>query len=354
MPARGQWDESALRRWLDARLEEAEGFAGLPGLRFDCVVRIPPPVELSAAEIAAIEAEVAGKPDHPKRSLLESHREGQKAAGAGAKTTIWLHSDAVWRWNREVQAGEYFDTGRLDDDQWRLAPTQIAIHSVSAPALRAGEGTLEGVRAGAEWLVRVILHAGFGGRGTPPYTVQSVSVDATTWTADLRAEPGIATWVVGGFESGEPVIRRVEYRASPLPQWVGGRAEFGGWRYDEAVKRVIPSWAAQYFGGGKLFRRVDEVRFAAVDPAQVRALCAVPSVVKGDMLRGALDRVRAVNDWRPGRMGKDLLASGQVQERVPLPDPRAPETAWRWIGWTVGGGLLLGVIVRRIVLRAGA
>ncbi|MBX3402468.1 MAG: hypothetical protein KF699_03550 [Phycisphaeraceae bacterium] len=318
---------------------------------------------LTPDELTSLRAEVAGKPYHPKRVLLDN-AERQIRDGKQSVHMFWL-SDSRGRWRFGL---EY--PGQLVSD---------TVYDPSGQSWQRGNGTLKlfrarDVEAGgvvdqdpkAEELtfrpaIDRILFGSLGANSALGVRMQAVQVDGDRWVAEffLPTEAGRAgeMTITGRWseEHKRGFVEQLEYARPRVPGHRGDRVRFYGWTHSPDADIWVATDIQFFDGLNRMERRYTSVDVRALSATDVRIALDVPTSGAVDTFRGVVRLSRRL-DYPAGRDERLDPDAGTIAESrtlrghgtSPAPDRR------RLLGWTVLGAISVIaslLICRRVGLR---
>lgn len=318
---------------------------------------------LNSDELASLRAEVAGKPYHPKRLLLEN-AEIRIRDGKQSVHMFWLSDErGRWRFGLEYPGTLVSDTVYDPTGQsWQRGNGTLKLFR--SQDVEKG-GTVDQDPKAEEMTFRPaldrILFGSLGANSTLGVRLQSFRFNGSNWEAlfFLDAETlRIGEMTATGRWSGECeriFVEQVEYARPRKPGQRGDRVLFRGWKFfsDSGL------WAAtdvQFLDGlGRLERRYTGVDVRVLSATEVREALEVPAADTVDMFRGTVRLARRI-DFAAGRDERLDPEAGTITESRPLrgKHPQQPIDRRRLLGWimlSVIGVIASLLIGRRLGLR---
>lgn len=330
--------------------------------RADCGLdSLPSPVEihikvefhstLTAAEADAMRAEVAGKPDHPKRAELQQYDREIKAGPQVQRRAFFVKDSSHWRFNQDFDLSNipYYDTAYTPDEAWSLSSTEVSVmdpRTGSAPDRTIGLSP-----------------------GTLSQNIQTFTCAGTHWSFDLvcdrpREAPLESPFRLVFNRGAAPTVVIIgdwidsEHRAQINEMFLAradGRKEaltrYEQWRREPTLDRLIPSRVSEYSAEGRLVRVLKFDSTSLIPEERFQELVQLPSFDGSDPFRGKIIATR-MRDFRPdaGSITR-RLTDGSVTT-AQLPDV-APRDYWflRVAGWVASLALILGLVIARVLRR---
>ena len=115
-----------VERWF--RQELARAATPLAGLKnIQLTYRVEKPSELTAAELAEVQREIAGKPDHPKRMIAERSERRLRDGDETERYTLYLRSPDEWRVGHDYLGTKYFDCAAVPGLVWGFSNGQLTL-----------------------------------------------------------------------------------------------------------------------------------------------------------------------------------------------------------------------------------
>lgn len=310
-------------------------------------------------ERAALEAEIAGKPEHPRRyEFIEMDRR-LRNGGDATTAKLWKFSDDQWRISEDrpfVERYQWSEAARRGDAGWRMVEVNLNLMSAANP--QRGYDIQGDVRqAGNIW--RALTTRGIS--GGPDWVAKSASREGDRWTGVLASPDGMRERTLFGTFDGEgnlDIQRSETTRSDDEPKWLG---EWRTYEPDDAgvlpmvVKGLKPAKAVR--GGNSSPHLWELIKWEPVDMSLRQSLTAIPDPNLGDPLGRPLDKLVGIDDRSDGRTpmpswGKSLVKADPTSP--PLQAPARPAAGAQSIpGWLtpVVAGILGVIILVLVVIR---
>jgi len=353
--SKGEPTEAEVRAWLEAEIERASNL-DLPA-PFAVKWTYEDYNVLSGNELAALRAEVAGKPFHPRRPELEA-AERQVREGKTLMHLLWLRDNGGrWRFGIEHPGMIVTDTGYGPNESWRLSNGTLKLfdHRV----VEAGTDPTQSPRS-REYVFRPDLQAVFFGSLSSTRAlgigIKELSVAGEQWHATFEPATPSATSVIAEFTcrwseaDGRGFVERVRYARHPQPEFQGHTETFEGWK---KLGETGP-WAATTInrldGKGRTWRRITRVEFVELSAAELKQALDVPVQGATDPFRGTI-AIKEEADYTTGVVTDMAAATAGGESTRAIPGFAANQGLdWRnVVGWAVLGaiGVFIAVLVAR-------
>jgi len=335
---------AAVTGWID---QQASSGADYGESRFEIVYQRRLYPATSAAQVAALEREVAGKPDHPLHGQLETAKRRLEKPDEIVVHVHW-ESPVSWRlsttYKYEDKELPYADFAVTADGAWALTAQQLTI--VDPKSFPPNQDYLSLVTE-FETVAQDIL---FGGLSLPKrlgLTRGPVVMNGDKWECTFsnpdRTYTFRGTWdetAARGFVTSYRLVR------GPDPAFVGTERVMSGWaRHGDLW---IAADAIEHRPDGRPTASTKFVSIRPLTKSDFQTATATPKVDGADVLRGPVTVAR-VYDLRPGRMEASFPTD---PERAPVSLEEPGETtSLRRAGWVTAGVLVLvfaGLIGRRL------
>lgn len=344
-------DDAAAFRVFEATWNEAQGFELPPGYVYEWHLLQYP--RLDDGALASLNAQAAGKPDHPAhRVILEEER--RRTSGADrARRRLYFLDKRNWRYNETNDAESiYVDQVVTNDLIWVLTPGVLTVLSPSSPAPPSRDYA-KSIASCASEIGRFRwqdLHRGRGVALRPLRASESRGA-----VMGVTGATGFEFEYRGRFDTGTfvPDSRRVIASAA-VPSAVGETTLYSEFSpepsFDAPVAhRVVDVDPA---GRAKMAYVLREVRTLSSD--EFRELSRMPGPSDSDPVRGP-SQYTSVVDFRPGAENVTLSSEGSSAV-FPLPASelgRPPSSSLRRIGWT-GVAIIIAALTGIRVWRSRA
>ncbi len=315
---------------------------------------------LTPEEVAALRAEVAAHPEHPR--LQELNTIDRQLRGEKITMSFEFFADGKDRFRYNLTAGNYFtDLVYVPGRSWSMNSQEVAVFDPVAAAQSSDERQapllmLPTIRADLDQM----FHGGIGGFiGTLKLTMEEPLIEGDRWKMIGWSRPKgheIRYEITGRWDHGDNrgfVESAFLVTRTFAPETVGTGHRFGDWKKDPAIGR----WVAHRIEHVKPGNRVSRVAyFEGAKPFPAGGFDAVTRTpVEGgtDIIRGPVKATMFV-DLNTGK-GTEITPSG---ERKPLKVvPAERPASWltlRTVGWVTLGVLLIAAIVLRVRGRSNA
>lgn len=299
--------------WMTAEWQRADRFE-LPENMYISFTRTEF-ADGSADDLAALEAMIAGKPDHPKRREAETLRRKLEHGGDVTTWRLWYESDDRYRIAQTFPEGfpavRYNDVVVDGDRSWRM--TNRGLHLLDMDALPENEHPRMNLSQFQTALMQSIW-PGFGS-GSMNRTPSEVRVDSGVWLCEIESESPGHRWVLeAGLTPDGPRIgasRVVEFASNDA--YEGGRIEYGDWGPLPVLDRPA-AFTQTFFGrNGVVQYEIGIVEVREIRAGELDSLLVEPSADSTDPIRGRSE-FAAVYDLR----GKpSVIETGLDTEELP-------------------------------------
>lgn len=306
----------------------------------------------SPAEVARLTQEVGGRPDHPRRPILE---ESQRRLAKGpdiATYSVWVKSRESLRVNREIDGVTgYLDQVLSPSVMWTMTPMQLTIVDPEhAPANRDARGNIPGWEKDIGFFRFGGVHLGHRIALQPDSAIQLTDA----WQIVARARNGL---VIEYALQWDPRADRGyfmggTYRAVPEnPEAVGTFFRVSGWKYFDQADEWFASTIEEFFPDGRPNQTLELMEVGTISTEEFQRLVAVPSLNGTDPIRGAYT-FSSVYDFRPNSRAITTMTADGPESR-PMPSGGvADQPTWlRAAGWSVLA--LLAALLTVLRLRPG-
>ncbi len=340
-------DKAQVSAWLQEQIDGQFGLEKYPNLYFRLTVTMPP--QWSAAELAAVQKEVEGKPDHPKRFELQAEILRVKNNGERTIYTVWRNDANNWRVNSDSPEQpdiRFNDVYAGPDLAWQMNPRQLTVIDP-----REGWPHEYELNTYLNAPLKYFLDLSAGGLARPKVAearLKDVSLQGTSWSCIVE-QPNYALRVAGtwneqlqrGFVSDTTVVK-----STRQPDSVGRKRTFGTWNESSIPGLWIASKVTESNSNGRVFSEAQVEEIRPQKGNELAGLKQLPDPAGSDPIRGQITFFN-VRDYRPG-VGKETYprhvgAAPTVLEINPKETDRL-----RTVGWVVLGLLVVGLIGYRV------
>lgn len=339
--------EARLREWLNAETDRATRFELPAGVLISWTYEDYN--TMSAADLAALRAEVAGKPFHPRRPALEA-AEKQVRDGKSLMRLGWLRDrQGNWRFGFEAPGVVVTDTVYRTTGSWALSNGNLALFDQAI--VEAGAEARQNPKS-KETVFKPDLQALFFGSMSAPrqlgLPLREVRVSGSQWRATFAPETSDAriavhiefegTW---SDESDRGFVERLTYTRHPQTEFLGHSEVYERWTQPMGSNGPWVATAVRYVdAAGRTWRRVTGVETIELSSADVTAALAVPRHGSEDPIRGTIV-LGQIADYPNG-----VVREVDAQTGLPgVSRPIAGMASGRQAGWrTLAGWVTLGAI----------
>ncbi|MGQ0628383.1 MAG: hypothetical protein ACT4PL_09835 [Phycisphaerales bacterium] len=344
-------ESAAVDSWFQLRWAEAKKDDQLHGLR--ATWREESGIVPTAADIAALSAEVHGKPDHPKRVELRAAR-ARRDGKEWRRFTVWARGSEEWRMNEDFADGQEFqDIAATRDRGWVLGPSGVTLLGNNAL-------TPNHVNIRSEWGRTAAAIDGFLSGGLLPFARFTDMVPAPSSVSGprfviegrgsgrnaVRTMRAVGRWDV---ERGQGLLERIDYSITANGSTERGSLVSSGHRWSDTLGRYLPAETRQYQEDRLLFTR-SQLQVEPFDLGEFDVLLRTPSTDGTDVLRGDL-RITRLRDYSKVTPTDTVLHPDGTLTTAPV-EPTAHESNWRqtqWFGWAGGIIVVVGLVLVRLV-----
>jgi|GEM_PF-3524633 len=366
-----------VEKWIDSEIAGANGLSSLPLVRVE--LRTLAHSELDSNQVAALDSEVAGKGDHPKRAYLETMKRRLGEPDETLLQIVW-RAPGEWRvcrtdrflkvdlqpapigrpvngvypagtpWTAARRGVEwYFDCCMRREHLWKLSPESLA-HTTPAAGFPAGEG-VEGWGKAGEALADRHLSGGVTlWREPGPRRWGAVAVNGLKWTCVIGTE-GFRSRYSGRWSVVEARGFVDEVRPMGENPTVD-RYALKDWRKFDLDGRGV--WCARFVEAlgldGRVRTRSEVVVLEPLTDQAFEGLTRLPDASRPDPVRGELT-FRVVEDFSDPRVRRTSEA-GLPSVVADLGASAGGAARIRHLGWVALGALVVVLIgVRVLALR---
>lgn len=308
---------------------------------------------LTDAEAAKLRAEVAGKPEHPGRGELNLYDRQIKSPRAIFSDSILAFRGGEWRASTlsSTAQGRYNDRAWTKDAAFELDPEWLLVTdpSHSAPDYsRFGQQSSDN-----SFRVSYLLATGLTGwAGSKPVDVVP-KVNGPAWAAEgsfARSDGATIRLIArGNWDLGtqrgtvNEVEGRISLRAGGEPLIV--RSVASDFRYEPEIDWMVPRTVTSFAPNGMPEWEFQFQSVRQLDKAEFAKLVKLPRAGELDAVRGSVE-FKKVTDTRGTISAVDGSPNGSVEART-VADGK-PDRSYRWLGWALGGSLLLVFVGLRL------
>jgi len=323
-----------VERWF--RQELARAATPLAGLKnIQLTYRVEKPSELTAAELAEVQREIAGKPDHPKRMIAERSERRLRDGDETERYTLYLRSPDEWRVGHDYLGTKYFDCAAVPGLVWGFSNGQLTLLDPAGGFPPARDYRELGITPKND-----VARLRFGGLDLAHrwgLQITSASPQDGRWRLLASNDVGVELEFIVEWpaEVGRGFVRSVRpIKLSPNNGAVSN-SEFDGWTF----RRELGDWTAEKehrtLNGRRLSATVLESVHVITD-AQVTELLAPPAINGTDPVRGPVT-VSSVFDYRPAEQKMTVIRDGStLVEPLRAQGPGGPDSRYvSWLGWGV-------------------
>ncbi len=379
--AQNQPSVASVEAWLDAEISGKNAFGSFASVRM--ALRTHSYAEFTAGQLSAMEAEVGGKPDHPKRMIVEATKRRLTAPDETVLLAFW-RAPNHWRicrtdrflkvdlppapvgnpvngtypadtkWTAPRTGVEwYLDCCQGRDYQWKLSPESLAFTTPDAgfPAAQGVEG----------WWLAFTSHADrhlTGGLAVwaerEPRRLGPVNLRGFDWACDV----GTTTFQSRYSGRWDAAANR-GFVEEIRPQ--GDKSPVGRYVMEKWAVRTIESkevWCAEnvrsYSRDGQLRTLSSLTELDVLSDEVFEQVTQLPDAARADPIRGEVT-IRTVDDF-----GDPEVRRSRTLGQPPVLADTGPRTAGgetlRILGWVILGvlGVLLVIIRMRLAQRRSA
>jgi len=307
--------------------------------------RIEAFVHVDPEEVARLEAEVRGHPEHPARRRLRQLKDMQEAGSPlVSERRIWWGNDA-WRFSRDTPtdpSDPFHDVVVTRSWSWSLHADSLSIADpANAPEgldHRRYEPTLRMHLSQFVW-----GELGLGADGPLAFGINEAHSNGDGWTGVAISRNGARERIYHGriVEGRMPVVEEVRMRRSDdAPAFEGERTVFSDWSVNNHIGRPIAGIVEGFAPDGSLSWRMTLQEVRPVSRQELSDVLRVPQEGMLDPVRGLIEP-RVVTDARPIIQSMRIRdESGVRVEPIPGVIGSSPRTLIRVLGWVVAGGVL--------------
>lgn len=311
-------------------------------IRFDSEA----PVSVTTEELEHLRAEVAGRPDHPKKAELAA-QERRIASGVDKfeNLLVW-GNDAQWRFNVTNignPAVQYLDRARRADDTWTLTPAQLSV--ANGTSTIGGTYSISVTPALFAQSVGLLLFGGLGESSDGPLNIREVKATPTGYAAlvanvedTLRYEYAIQ-WLPN--EQDGMVMSRICVGA-PNRDYIGENITLSGRVHNATLRRWVYQQAERRRPNGIVSGRWKFVDAVPLSQSELGQALAIPTVGEPDIYRGDLT-IEKIYDARANKSFSSDALRGFTPATGAAPN-EIQNTRLRWLGWTAAGVIILGLV----------
>lgn len=343
-----------VKAWAEKEIERARA-TSLEGLAYTVVVEDSDSV--SADQLAAMEKEIEGKPDHPLRARVEVLRRRMTKGPDRQRQDNWIGRGGDVRHNTTYEKGAsalpFDDVARHGNIIWLMTPGQICLLDSKGPYPSGRDYTGELTRAS-----RVLASAIFGPFGSiVDREMKLTAARATEKGAELVYDDDKEVFqyrlsVDWSAAEQRGVIGKCETWWGPSRQGIGKAWEttYADWS-DLGVRglRGARSITAVSSEDGAIQKSVIE-HVREVSDQELASVLAVPSfAAKADAVRGPYT-FTSVHDLRRDRgvivTGRDGATTTKRSAEA-IAEPRVDHTL-RVAGWAGVAAIVAAVVIARV------
>ncbi len=345
--------------WARAERQSSMGVPDLRDVSFGW--RTEDHATMTAAELAALEAEVKGKPDHPRLHEAEEARKYFSSGPAVQRARLYSSSKVGWRFNTESADGTYYlDLVRARDRTWQLSPSALTIYD---PALVASEaqsalvtyervivpiyGRLVHGGLNAAVGLNVLMDARVQPDGLWLVVLNLLKPDGTLSEFEMSF---VVEWLT---EQKRGFVRESMISGHASPQVVGERYVYGDWRFEPHLNLWVSNKVERYLSNGRLARVTVYEGAAPLPQGGLEALTAIPRFDGTDPIRGSLTFTN-IYDQR-SNVRTTMTPDGLTKQPILPAAATSSGSTMRALGWIMLGVLAstTGVLIvrRRLIAK---
>lgn len=351
-PAIGHAQDAGTLKWFERAWREAAEWEPPANTFFS--YRIEAYVHVDPDELARLEREVEGHPEHPSRGRLANLR---NLLNAGSPIVsdyrIWWAGPSDkggWRYSRDSPKDAmqtYQDVVVTRDVSWSLhadknGPKSLGIADPRNPP--SGQTYRNYEPALRKHLSQIVLaELGQGATSSLAFAPTSVERDADRWVGVVASANGAREKVYSGLILGDStvVIDEVVMRKSDdAPQFLGERSVFSDWSHDSFLARPVAHRVEGFDGKGNLQWRLTLLEIRPASESEIASVLRVPIDGAPDAIREQVSP-RYITDARPSV--RQMIVHDELGTRVDplpaLPDAKG-NVLVRWMGWSALSGVV--------------
>lgn len=292
-----------------------------------------------------LDAELAGKPDHPDRTLLEQSLRRERGEPFGNKYTVWTDGEDRWRISMDFYSASdvhYWDAVYAPRRQWSLTGYSLTILDPGRPPIPQADvrafarDALDPLQLLLAGRLPTIRGAGFGG---VEFEIRDLFVSQSDSFGFRAVRPGSSpevSFVFSGIWSQEHnrgFIAAVAFESSGDPDIDGSRHEFHDWSFHPEISTWVAGSVMAFDARGDHVETLSLVRVIQSIPGELDRITQIPSIDGADPIRGPLT-VRMVTDFRDDRVDVIDEAGNQTAYAIPTTAPES-RARLRYIGWSL-------------------
>lgn len=349
-------DEKDLAAWIEGEWGAARE---LPASAADCVLTYQAWTYNTAdpAAIAALEREVAGHPEHPRRFELENMLRRRQNGPDTLRCKLWWGDAKLWRLNTSISylpEMPYADCAVGPEGAWMLGTTQLTI--IDPAGGNAGNYDAVLPNAGFQSYVNLAFHGGFDRYKGACQPGASALADDGRWSMEAASKNGAVALVYRGrwrADLHRGFVDSIECVKAVVPSAIGERWEFADWELLPApsvyAARTVKHFEPRADKPRAAWQLLDCVR---VDREKIEEAAAVPRADGVDIERGKLTYTRVFD----ARTYADLpiaTVSGPVLDLGEGRGTESGQSVARVFGWVLAGGLIIVLIILKSRSRNG-
>lgn len=317
---------------------------------------------MTKSELSILEAEIAGKPDHPARAKAVNARAIASHGPEVRELLIWTKGPGQLRtssFNINLHDGTQnitTDAVSTPTDNWQLALGSIAGANLSSLFLsRTGKSVppaydfKEGVASRVASVLSDCLAGGL--LVGPNATIKDFRVQGDKWSATLAVNSrSLLLTGILDIRHAVPLVERLEVKKAESSESQTKSVEFSGWRNEQALgdRLMVASRVRYRDAQGRILRELELVEFQSVSQDEVNAATKLPVEGEADVVRGILSPM-STTDFRDDMVVRSMAdraaARGKILEE--LAPSKNYSDRLRWIG----GGTLAVLAIVFILIR---
>jgi hypothetical protein len=336
--------------WFADRLKEPEEPTDLSGYYIEFTER-KWPVEGDQADLAELEAEVAGRPEHPKRMEYERLKAQLELDGFLWRYRIWYQDDEHWRRSLDTNDPDaiftYYDAARNGSDRWRWIRGTLTLEDADhMPEDRDPNSELLDLTRFRMVFIDVTLHT----RNPEAIAVNS-EISGRNWTGFAASADGTRQIQFLGRMTDDAAsidVVSLVHRANPDPRYQGHQRRYEGWSSHAALGRRIPVRCIALDDSDRLTRDSRVISVRELRPDEIVGVLQRPDPLgEIDAVRDAA-QIEEVVDRRPSGGHVVDAVSGERIRSLPVRGVGSSSDKLYWIAWITAGGLVAGLIWLRL------
>lgn len=360
----------AVRAWLEAEVKRAAEPYDFGN--FSLAWRAENYNTRTAAEIAALRAEVVGKPEHPGHHDLQVIDHQLAKGSFNINYRLFAGGTAGLRFCRDdtLDPSGYADAVWAPGAVWRLSERSLSLMSASKATpetfRRRAVGALAQVRDPGVLLDQNVFRPMadrllFGGLDpvvSGELKIASVTISGDRWTAGFK-QPGSTsdraqTTYSGRWDASMMRGFIEERRSSSVSSSTRGETveRYLEWSSNNALGRPIARRVELFNPDGRHWRSLIFVAFDPLPEGGFVSIIEPPTIDRPDPLRGSIAK-HAIADFVSGTKSVLEPTGDRITHQLNLPNaPTQGTSPLRTVGWILAALLVIGVVVLRVQRRS--